>query len=169
MSAIGSQLRAVRTLAAALEQPDQPRAAFTTADAVCRALVGHRLFTLLVYDEASGEVARIYTSHPREYPVSGRKAMRDTPWGRHVIHGRQSYLGRSAADIRWAFPDHALIASLGCGSVINIPVGYDGRLLGTMNLLDAEGAYEERHLELVRPLAALLVPGFLSAISAARA
>jgi hypothetical protein len=168
MSEIESQMRAVRTLAAALERPDQPRSAFATADTVCCALIGHRLFTLLVYDEAAGEVARIYTNRPREYPVSGRKAMRDTPWGRHVIHGRQPYLGRSAADIRWAFPDHALIAGLGCGAVINLPVAYDGRLLGTVNLLDAEAAYEERHLELVRPLAAFLVPGFLSELSAAR-
>ena len=168
MSEIDAQMRAVRALAAALELPDQPHAAFAYADAVCRALIGHRLFTLLIYDEVAGEVTRIYTSHPRQYPVSGRKAMRDTPWGRHVIHGRQPYLGRSAADIRWAFPDYALVASLGCGAVINLPVVYDGRLLGTVNLLDAEGAYEERHLELVRPLAALLVPGFLSEITAAR-
>ena len=163
MSEIESQMRALRTLAAALERPDQPRAAFATADEV-----GHRLFTLLVYDEAAGEVARIYTNRPREYPVSGRKAMCDTPWGRHVIHGRHPYLGRTAADIRWAFPDHALIASLGCGAVINLPLAYDGRLLGTVNLLDAEGAYEERHLEIVRPLAGFLVPGFLSAISEGR-
>lgn len=168
MSGIDSQMRAVRTLAAALERPDQPRALFATADEACRALIGHRLFTLLVYHEAAGEMARIYTSHPAEYPVSGHKAMRDTPWGRHVIHGRQPYLGRTAADIRWAFPDHALIASLGCGAVINLPVAYDGRLLGTVNLLDAEGAYQERQLELVRPLAAFLVPGFLSALTAAR-
>jgi GAF domain-containing protein len=168
MSETEAQLRAVRTLAAALEQPGQPQALFTTANAVCRALVGHRLFTLLLYDEAAGEVARVYTSHPQEYPVSGRKAVRDTPWGRHVIHGRQPYLGRTAADIRWAFADHALIASLGCGAVINLPVAYDGRLLGTINLLDVEGAYEERHVELVRPLAAFLVPGFLAGLSAAR-
>lgn len=93
MSEVEAQMRAVRTLAATLERPDQPDAAFATADAACRVLIGHRLFTLLVYDEATGEVARNYTSHPREYPVSGRKAMRDTPWGRHVIHGRQPYSG----------------------------------------------------------------------------
>jgi GAF domain-containing protein len=168
MTEVEVQMRAVGTLAAALEQPDQPRTAFATAEAVCRGLIGHRLFTLLVHDEAAGEVARIYTSHAEEYPLSGRKAMRDTPWGRHVLHARRPYLGRTAADIRWAFPDHALIASLGCGAVINLPVVYDGRLLGTVNLLDAEGAYQGRHLELVRPLAALLVPGFLFELSAAR-
>lgn len=52
--------------------------------------------------------------------------------------------------------------------MINLPVAYDGRLLGTVNLLDAEGAYEERHVELVRPLAALLVPAFLLGLTAER-
>ena len=41
------------------------------------------------------------------------------------------------------FFDHALIASLGWGSVLNLPVVWDGRTLGTINLLHEEGWYDE--------------------------
>lgn len=94
--------------------------------------------------------------------------MRETLWGRHVIHGRWAYLGRSAANIRWAFPGHALIASLGLRGGDQPPGRVRRPPARDREPADAEGAYEERHLKLVRPLAALLVPGFLSGLSAGR-
>ena len=39
------------------------------------------------------------------------------------------------------FPDHELIASLGCEAVLNLPVVAGGAVLGTLNCLDAAGAY----------------------------
>ena len=84
------------------------------------------------------EVARIYSNRPAEYPVSGRKTMGPTPWGEHVLNGRQPYLGEDKAGIRWAFFDHELIESMGLGSVINVPAIYDGKVVGTINLLAPE-------------------------------
>jgi len=49
---------------------------------------------------------------------------------------------------------------------MNIPVLYNGRLLGTMNLLDAEGHYKESDPLKCEPFAALLVGPFLDAIAA---
>ncbi|WP_204351177.1 hypothetical protein, partial [Serratia marcescens] len=69
-------------------------------------LVGHKLFTLLYVD--GQDVARVYSSKPAEYPVSGRKTMGETPWGNLVLKGRKPYLGRNREGIRWAFFDHAL-------------------------------------------------------------
>jgi hypothetical protein len=89
--------------------------------------------------------------------------MGETPWGAHVLAGGQPYLGRDVAGIRWAFPDHALIESMGLGAVINLPVRYDGETIGTCNLLDAEHAYDQAAVDAVLPLAPLLVPAFLQA------
>ena len=144
-----------------LQQPGQPDSTFQAVDRLAESLVGHRLFTLLIVD--GNEVARIYSNRPAEYPVSGRKPMGNTPWGDLVIRRAQPYLGRDRDAIRWAFFDHPLIESMGLGSVINIPVIYDGQCLGTINLLDAEHHYREEHVPRVAPLAPLLIPAFLEA------
>lgn len=151
----------IERLAACLEKPGQPETLYRALEEESQKLVGHKLFTLLYVDGA--EVARVYSSNTAAYPVFGRKPMGPTPWGKQVIEGCQPYLGRDAASIRWAFFDHELIASLGLGSVINIPVVYDGKTIGTINLLDAEHHYTEAQVPLAAALAPALIPAFLLA------
>ena len=153
----------LETLADCLEKPGQPETLFEALEQQTKTLVGHKLFTLLYVDGL--EVARVYSSNTSAYPVFGRKPMGPTPWGKLVMEGRQPYLGKDAASIRWAFFDHELIASLGLGSVINIPVVYNGETIGTMNLLDAEHHYTQAHVLLVAALAPSLIPAFLLARS----
>lgn len=157
----------VTDLLATLAEPGQPTRLYEALDKATAALVGHKLFTLLYVD--GQDVARVHSNRRVEYPVSGRKTMGETDWGRHVLKGRQPYLGRDRAAIRWAFFDHELIDSMGLGSVINIPVIYDGEAIGTMNLLDAEHHYRDEHVAPVARLAPLLIPAFLEARAAGRA
>ncbi|MCF3933142.1 GAF domain-containing protein [Acuticoccus sp. M5D2P5] len=146
--------------------PGQPDATFKAMERFTHRLVGHKLFTLLYVD--GDEVARCYSNRPDEYPVAGRKPMGKTPWGDHVLAGRAPYLGADKAGIRWAFFDHVQIEGMGLGSVINIPVIYDEAVIGTMNLLDAEHHYKRSDVDLLTPLAPLLIPAFLTARAAAR-
>src|SRR3954447_26934398 len=150
-----------------LAEPDQPATLFRAFEAAAARLVGHELFTLLYVD--GQEVARIYSSRPAEYPLSGRKPMGPTPWGEHVMKGRKSYLGRDKASIRWAFFDHVLIESMGLGSVVNVPVLYDGNVLGTINLLAPEFHYREEHVAPIERLAPLLGAGLFLARAASPA
>ena len=122
---------------------DSPDALYRAIQDSLGALIGHRLFTLLITTPDGTEVERIHTSDPVAYPLQGRKRMGPTPWGEHVLRGQKPWMTNDAEGIRWAFPDHALIASLGLESCINIPVVALGRTLGTMNLLDRAGAYSE--------------------------
>ncbi len=157
---------ALADLSTLLAEPGQPERLYKALDETTAKLVGHKLFTLLYVD--GDEVARVYSNRPAEYPVSGRKRMGPTPWGDAVLKGQQPYLGRDRAAIRWAFPDHALIESMGLGSVINVIVVYDGAAIGTMNLLDVEHHYREEHVFVVQRLAPLLIPAFLDARAKAR-
>lgn len=141
--------------------PGQPDALFGALDAGLGAVLGHRLFTLMRYHHASGDSERIYTTHPTQYPVGGRKPLNPTPWTEQVLRRQQPYLGRTVADVRAVFFDHALIASLGCGSVLNLPVVWDGRSLGTINLLHEEGWYDASDVGLGLLFAALAVPAYL--------
>jgi hypothetical protein len=72
------------------------------------------------------------------------------------------FVARTATDIRETFPDHELIASLGIGSIMNVPVGGPGRRLGVMNVShDAEWFTPEDEAK-ARVIAALLAPAFLA-------
>jgi hypothetical protein len=149
-------------VARAAAAPGQPASLFGALDGALGAVLGHRLFTILRHHAATGESERCYTNQPTAYPVGGRKALNPTPWAQQVIHERRPYIGRSAEDIRAVFFDHALIASLGCASVLNVPVVWNDRLLGTLNLLHEAAWYGEEDVAPGRAFAALAVPGFLA-------
>lgn len=113
-------------------------------DAV-RAEVGFRLFTILVFRDDGREMERIHSSHPVEYPVGGRKDVgRDVAmdWLEASLVHQVPFFGRSRDDVERIFKDADLIASLGCGTIINAPVlDGRGRTVAALNVLDAEGAY----------------------------
>ena len=105
------------------------------------AVVGHRLFTVTTIDMDAGLARRIYTDHPVEYPLSGSKPIHRDRWFEIVHDERRSFVANSIAEIAQHFPDHELIAALGCGSVINLPVVLKGELVTTVNMLDRDGSY----------------------------
>ena len=118
--------------------------------------IGFRLFTVLLVDLP--DVVRVHSSNPRDYAVTGRKRMGPTPWGAHVIVEGKPWLGSTPDDLKWTFPDHALIASLGCGCCINIPVRRDDQTIGTLNLLDVAQRYTADHLNRAAKYADRFVP-----------
>jgi GAF domain-containing protein len=159
----------IRRVAEALGQAGQPRGLFEALDRAMGATLGHRLLTVLRYHPDVQESERLYTSQGAAYPVGGRKTVRPTPSAARVFGERRPYIGRTAADIRASFADAELILSLGCESVLNLPVVFDGRVLGTVNLLHAAGWYDEDDLPLALTFAALAVPGYLAGPGAAPA
>ncbi|MDA0342237.1 MAG: GAF domain-containing protein [Proteobacteria bacterium] len=146
------------SLAGAVGEQAEAGLVWQRADAVFAEALGHQLFTVLIHNEPAGEVRRCYSSRPDEYPVQGAKSMGPTPWGDLVLKQGKPFLGVDEAAIRWAFPDHQLIISMGLGSAINLPLRLAGRTLGTLALLDRAGHYRQEHLEIGAILAALLVP-----------
>jgi hypothetical protein len=151
---------------AALRQSGPSEHLFAAVDHALAETVGHKLFTLLYVAPTGKRVKRMYTNMPKEYPVGGYKEITDSPWHRQVIQGRRAWVGYDAKDIAWAFFDHELIVALGCESAVNVPVVYAGRVLGTLNLLDAAGHYKESDIPRIEPFAALLIGPFLEAIAA---
>jgi hypothetical protein len=107
--------------------------------------VGVRLFTVLAWIPERRALRRVHSSHPEQYPVGGEKTVEVAQgWLSTCIEGRRTYFGRDRAAVREIFADYELIESLGCGSIINVPVvGDDGEVLGVLNILDAEGSYND--------------------------
>ena len=148
-------------VARAMRSPASPEAALTALDAAMGATIGHKLFTCLLHHPAARESERRYTNQPAAYPVGGRKPVPDSAWARRLFVEREPYIGYTAADIREVVVDHALSASLGCASVLNVPVVQDGRTLGVLNLLHEARWYDEADAPLAQVFAALAAPAFL--------
>ena len=63
--------------------------------------------------------------------------------------------------IKKLFFDYETIKSLGCGSIINLPVINNNRVLGTLNILHKERFYTKKSLKMIQPYAQLLSPYFI--------
>lgn len=148
-------------LATTLAQAKEPADVYRAIEQLVARGPGARLFTLLVLTQDGQAVQRVYSSNEQAYPLAGQKRMGPTPWGDLVLTGRQTFLGRNADDIRWAFPDHELIASLGLASAINIPIVAMGRVLGTLNALDVAGHYSETDVQFMQAISPVLAVPYL--------
>ncbi|WP_426411783.1 GAF domain-containing protein [Bradyrhizobium ganzhouense] len=131
-------------------------------DEIAQRLLGHRLLTVMRLHAATVELERLYSSHAEAYPAGGRKSKRGLPWTEHVLVRGEVFIGSQPHDLEWAFDDHAKLAGLGLGSVINTPILFDGRCLGTLNLLHEPGRYHPGDEAVTKPLAYLLTPLLLA-------
>jgi hypothetical protein len=115
-----------------------------------RAEMGVKLFTILAFTDGGQTMQRIYSSHPQQYPVGGRKDVVSAvaaDWVTRCRDEQAPYFGASREDVRRIFTDSALIESLGCGSIINVPIVRHGVCIGALNILDAEGTYSGADIE----------------------
>ena len=140
----------------------QPHATFDAIDKAVASTICHRLFTIPVHHRDARESERVYTNMREAYPVGGRKPITDSPWMQQVMQRGLPYIGRNADDLRDVFYDHELIVSLGCRSVLNIPLRWQGETLGTLNMLHEENWYGDGHVELARVFAQLAVPAVMA-------
>lgn len=124
--------------------------------------IGVRLFTVLAWVPQRRALRRVHSSHPEQYPVGGEKTIEVAQdWLATCIEGRRPYFGPDQAAVRQIFADHELIESLGCSSVINVPVlGDDGEVLGVLNILHAEGTYDDASVAAAEALAKDAATGF---------
>lgn len=157
-------VQALPLLAAALRSTDPAQALFQMVAQGLERAPGHRLLTVLVYFHDQGESQRAYSSRPDEYPVGGRKTLGQAPRMRQVLASGAPFMAHTRQDIVENFPDHEKLLAMGCESIVNMPVCWGGQVLGTVNLLHAEGHYAQHDLPLIEAWAHLALPAFLAAV-----
>lgn len=123
------------------EARNQPETAFMAMARLTDALIGVRLFTLMTFDPRTREARRIFSNMPDAYPVLGTKPVNETHWTGHVLDRHETFVANTIEGIAEVFYDHELIRSLGCESVINVPVVVAGTIMGTINCLHVAGHY----------------------------
>jgi len=109
--------------------------------------VGVRLFTVTRVDLIDHTFARVFSNRPEEYPVFGLKPAERSDWSDLVIRDFQTFVANSYTELKARFADHALIRSLGCESILNIPIVQNGVVTHTINLLHEKGYYSPDRVE----------------------
>jgi GAF domain-containing protein len=155
-----ADLTAVSEVSASTSEPD---AVFRAVETLTQKTIGFRLFTIMRLHAESAEVERLYSSLPDAYPVSGRKPKQGTPWGEQVLDRGEIFVANTPDEVQQAFADYELIFSLGIGAIMNVPIRFRGRSLGTMNVCSEAGWFNDADRVPGRLLASLLVPPLLAA------
>jgi hypothetical protein len=138
-----------------------PHAVYAALDRALAHTIGHTLFTILSYDPVTRESARIYSNMPVPYPTGAKKPLAGGPWVDIVLERGDAYLGYTRDDLASVFADHELIATLGCESVLNVPVRWRGQTLASLNLLHTQHWYREEQVPLARAFAQYALPALL--------
>lgn len=124
---------------------------------------GYSLFTVLAFSEHEG-VTRLHSTNTDLHPLGERKKSPDAEYGRenietpqpphratwiqHVVVNGDVWRGSVAEDLKAAFEDWEQLWEAGLGSVMNIPVRFDGVTIGSLNVLDKEHRYDAVDLKL---------------------
>lgn len=131
-------------LAGAVQRHDAPENIWKTLEIGLSKTFGFALFTILVYDAKTGTVSRLYSTRLDVQPVGARKWVTTSPWTQRVLKEGQPYLGSRKEDMK-VFSEHAFLATIGCESVLNLPIrsSSSGDIIGSLNLLGAEHHYDQ--------------------------
>lgn len=127
--------------AQSLAKATTAEAAFSALYQLTQLVIGVRLFTVMTVDMEAGLARRAFTSDQQNYPGSGTKPIERNGWFEIVHDRRECFVANTIEDIAKVFADHELIESLGCASVMNMPVFGEDSLLATINLLSGEGYF----------------------------
>ena len=153
----------VARVIAAQQEVDQPGATFRAVEAALADIVGFRVFTVLVHHPALRQHRRVHSSEPKVYPVGDSIPTDAFPLWQRLLAAGEPYIGRTAEDIQWAILGHALVMSLGCESVLSMPVRWAGQTLGSFNLLNAAHWYSDADIPVARLFAQMALPAVMLA------
>jgi hypothetical protein len=143
--------------------PFDPAALCAAVDALVEPVLRQTLCTVNRLDAQQLRLTRLYSSNPAAYPPGGTKDKRCTAWGRQVLVDRRVFVGEGADAIRASFDDHDAIARLSLRSVVNVPVVFEQRCLGTLNLLMQAAGVTPAQVQFARLASVLLLPALLPA------
>jgi len=133
----------------AIRSASTPEEAWLALQQLTQTLVGVKLFTVMTVDMQTLQACRVYTNDPIAYPVSGTKPITIDDWF-DVVHRQQKmFVANTITEIAKVFPDHEKIWSLGCGSVVNLPVIIGNELVATINILHEQHHYTPARIQTV--------------------
>lgn len=99
------------------------------------------LTTASVYDLVNMRSRRVWSDDATAYPAGNFKRLDRNRYFELVIEGRRPFHSTSIEEIAGVFFDWEKIQALGFESNLNLPAVANGRVIGTINLLNRKGFY----------------------------
>ena len=130
-------------------------------DKIVHSLIGHKLITFTVIDQKLKFCERVYSNNNKIYPILGQKKMPKNIWSTKVLKNKQHFICKSKKEIKKIFFDYEIIFSLGCGSIINLLILFQGKPIGTVKILNKENYYSDKDLKKIDFLTVFLIPFFI--------
>ncbi|MGN8063370.1 hypothetical protein ACTJK4_17100 [Ralstonia sp. 22111] len=87
--------------------------------------------------------------------------MTGSDWAAHVLQGQRVLVASGEAQLKRYFPDHALLASLGTHTLVNIPVVVCRRTIGALALPCEQASIDSTTINELHRLVPSLAPAFL--------
>jgi hypothetical protein len=137
------------------------RATFSALEEHSARLHEHLLFTCLRFDYDDQVMSRLYSNREDVSPTGGSKPLPSGPWADRLIMEGKSYIGRSRQDLKDVFFDYEALWAVGCESVMNVPVRWQDRTVGSINILGRAAQFDEETASQFSVFAQLAVPLFL--------
>lgn len=106
-------------------------------------IFGQTLFTVLAYSHTTRRLCRLHSNRLDINPIGGVKRVTPSRWADHVLGRGEVFVGSNRDDIKAVFSEYEALWSIGCESVLNIPVRHRAATIGTLNLLGPAGIYDE--------------------------
>ncbi len=117
---------------------------------------GCKLLTVMELDLDTNLARRAYSSNQSAYPTSGTKPITKNDWFEKVVVQQNPFLANVPEQMGDQFPDLSLITSLGCGSIVNVPVVKDGETVAVINILHTTGFFTPERFQAACELANLV-------------
>lgn len=132
-----------------------------------REKAGAKLVTVTAVDPNDLSYERLYSSMPDVYPVSGRKPANTTRWSQQVMEKLEVFVANDYETLAEVMADHDTIRSIGCESLVNVPLVLFGRVIGTLNCLAESGHFDEDRVQTCKDMRLPVIVGILAKSEAA--
>ena len=163
-----SILAAIERVARAQQEGDSTELVWSAFERSLSEVFGQRLFTVLAFDAPSSRLCRLHSNRLDINPIGGVKRVTQSVWAGKVLRRGEMFIGSTREDIQSVFSEYEVLWSIGCESVLNIPVRKDGVTLGTMNLLGEAHLYDHADLNIAHVFAQLAVAPLLDQVQKLR-
>lgn len=133
---------ALGRVATAAHADRSPRIIWDELERSLTEIFGQTLFTVLAYNDATKRLCRLHSNRLDINPVGGVKRVSQSRWVEHVLFRGEIFIGSTREDLKAVFSEYETLWSIGCASVLNIPVRRAGVTIGTLNLLGPAHQYD---------------------------
>jgi hypothetical protein len=135
--------------------------AFQMLERSSQQLFDHILFTCLRFDYGRQVMTRLYSNREDVSPTGGTKPIPSGVWADRLLSEGRAFIGSSREDLRAVFFDYEALWAIGCESVMNVPVRWQHRTVGSINILAPAKRFDAKSEGMFRSSAQLSVPLFL--------